>query len=101
MKRRIRIQENINTFISTDATFNSKIQGFEPKSDDFLRYLQVEKYRIDNVESELNTLDKTVENAQPEIRRNSKRLDDLDANQANLVKNLNDTSNQVQDMKRK
>merc|ERR1712228_1019412 len=35
--------------------------------------------------------------AQPEIRRNSERLDDLDAHQANLVKNLDDTSNQVQD----
>ena len=97
MKRRMRIQENINTFISTDATFNSKIQGFEPKSDDFLRYLQVEKYKIDNVESELNTLDKTVKKGQPEIRRNSERLDDLDAHQANLVKNLDNTSDQVQD----
>ena len=33
----------------------------------------------------------------PEIRRNSERLDDLDTHQANLVKNLDDTSKQVQD----
>merc|ERR1711915_398096 len=89
--------ENINTFISTNATFNSQILGLESKSEDFLKYLQVERQRIDNVESELNTLDETVKKAQPEIRRNSERLDDLDARQANLVKNLDDTSNQVQD----
>merc|ERR1711915_452348 len=89
--------ENINTFISTNATFNSQILGLESKSEDFLKYLQVERQRLDNVESELNTLDETVKKAQPEIRRNSERLDDLDAHQANLVKNLDDTSNQVQD----
>merc|ERR1712228_737480 len=70
--------ENINTFISTNATFNSQILGLESKS-------------------ELNTLDETVKKAQPDIRKNSERLDDLDAHQANLVKNLDDTSNQVQD----
>merc|ERR1711915_140532 len=73
--------ENINTFISTNATFNSQILGLESKSEDFLKYLQVERPRIDNVESELNTLDETVKKAQPEIRRNSERLDDLDAHQ--------------------
>merc|ERR1711915_415767 len=61
--------ENINTFISTNATFNSQILGLESKSEDFLKYLQVERQRIDNVESELNTLDETVKKAQPEIRR--------------------------------
>ena len=33
----------------------------------------------------------------PEIRRNSERLYDLDAQQANLVKNLDDISNQIKD----
>ena len=89
--------ENINTFISTNATFNSQILGLESKSEDFLKYLQVERQRIDNVESELNTLDETVKKAQPEIRRDSERLDDIDAHQANLAKNLDDTSNKVQD----
>ena len=89
--------ENINTFISTNATFNSQILGLESKSEDFLKYLQVERQRIDNVESELNTLDETVKKAQPEIRRNSERLEDLEAHQANIVKNLDDSSNQVQD----
>ena len=82
--------ENINTFISTNATFNSQILGLESKSEDFLKYLQVERQRIDNVESELNTLDETVKKAQPEIRRNSERLDDLEAHQINNVKNLDD-----------
>ena len=42
-------------------------------------------------------MDETVKKAQPEIRRNSERLDDLEAHQANVVKTLDDTSNQVQD----
>ena len=88
--------ENINTFISTNATFNSQILGLESKSEDFLKYLQVERQRIDNVESELNTLDETVKKAQPKIWRNSERLNDLEAHQANIVKNLADTPNQVQ-----
>ena len=82
--------ENINTFISTNATFESQVLGLESKSEDFLRYLQVERQRIDNVESELNTLDETVKKAQPEIRKNSERLDDLEAHQINNVKNLDD-----------
>ena len=89
--------ENINTFISTNATFNSQILGLESKSEDFLKYLQVERQRIDNVESELNTLDETVKKAQPEIRKNSERLEGLEAHKANIVKNLDDSSNQVQD----
>ena len=38
-----------------------------------------------------------MKKGQPEIRRNSERLDDLDAHQAKLIKNLHYTSNQVQE----
>merc|ERR1711892_334172 len=89
--------ENINTFISTNATFTNQFLTLETKSEDFLEYLQVERQRIDNVESELNNLDETVKKAQPEIKRNTERIDELDANQTNIGKNLDDTSNQVQD----
>merc|ERR1712128_85200 len=89
--------ENINTFISTNATFTNQLLTLETKSEDFLKYLQVERQRIDNVESELNNLDETVKKAQPEIKRNTERIDELDANQTNIGKNLDDTSNQVQD----
>merc|ERR1712128_53532 len=89
--------ENINTFISTNATFTNQFLKLETKSEDFLKYLQVERQRIDNVESELNNLDETVKKAQPEIKRNTERIDELDANQTNIGKNLDDTSNQVQD----
>merc|ERR1712123_520739 len=89
--------ENINTFISTNATFTNQFLTSETKSEDFLKYLQVERQRIDNVESELNNLDETVKKAQPEIKRNTERIDELDANQTNIGKNLDDTSNQVQD----
>merc|ERR1712106_1293829 len=89
--------ENINTFISTNATFTNQFITLETKSEDFLKYLQVERQRIDNLESELNNLDETVKKAQPEIKRNTERIDELDANQTNIGKNLDDTSNQVQD----
>merc|ERR1711874_758620 len=49
--------ENINTFISTNATFTNQFHALETKSEDFLKYLQVERQRIDNVESGLNGLD--------------------------------------------
>merc|ERR1712115_502737 len=38
-----------------------------------------------------------VQKALPDIKRNTDRIDELDARQTNLVKNLDDTSNQVQD----
>ena len=61
-----------------------------------MKYLQVKRQNIDNVESELNTLDIIVKITQPKIRKNSERLDELEAHQANIVKNLADTPNQVQ-----
>merc|ERR1712106_1220750 len=88
--------ENINTFISTNANFTNQFLTLETKSEDFLIFLQVERQGIDNVESELNNLDETVKKAQPEIKRNTERIDDLDANQTNIGKNLDDPSNQVQ-----
>jgi len=89
--------ENINTFISTNATFTNQFIALETKSEDFLKHLQVERLRIDNVESELNNLGETVQKVQPEIQRNTDRLDELDARHTTLGKNLDDTSNQVQD----
>merc|ERR1712236_191379 len=88
---------NINNFISTNATFNNQLISLETKSEDFLKHLQVERQRIDNVESELNNLDEIVKKVQPEIKRNTDRLDGLDAHHNDLVKNLNETSKQVQD----
>merc|ERR1712128_136688 len=79
--------ENINTFISTNATFTNQFLTLETKSEDFLKYLQVERQRIDNVESELNNLDETVKKAQPEIKRNTERIDEL-----NLTTNLAEKS---------
>ena len=72
--------ENINTFISTHATFNSQICGLEPKSEDFLKYLQVERQMIDNVNSNLNTLEESGKKAQPKIKEKSEILDYVEAN---------------------
>merc|ERR1719495_1576074 len=76
--------ENINTFISTNATFTNQFHALETQSEDFLKYLQVERQRIDNVESGLNGLDETVQKALPDIKRNTDRIDELDARQTNL-----------------
>merc|ERR1712202_60301 len=80
--------ENINNFISSNATFNNQFIALETKSEDFLKYLQVERQRIDN-------LDETVQKAQPEIKKNTDRLDGLDAHHNELANNLNETSKQV------
>ena len=45
----------------------------------------------------MNELDETVQKALPDIKRNTDRIDELDARQTNLGKNLDETSNQVQD----
>merc|ERR1711936_32313 len=82
--------ENINNFISSNTTFNNQFIALESKSEDFLKYLQVERQRIDN-------LDESVQKARPEIKRNTERLDGLDAHHNELAKNLNETSKQVQD----
>ena len=86
-----------NTFISTNVTFTNQFHALETKSEDFLKYLQVERQRVDNVESVLNGLDETVQRALPDIKRNTDWIGELDACQSNLGENLNETSNQVQD----
>merc|ERR1712096_423824 len=80
--------ENINNFISSNETFNNQFIALETKSEDFLKYLQVERQRIDN-------LDETVQKAQPEIKKNTDRLDGLDAHHNELANNLNETSKQA------
>ena len=86
-----------NTFISTNVTFTNQLHALETKSEDFLKYLQVERQRVDNVESVLNGLDETVQRALPDIKRDTDWIGELDACQTNLGENLNETSNQVQD----
>merc|ERR1719495_2735659 len=87
--------ENINTFISTNATFTNQFHALETKSEDFLKYLQVERQRIDNVESGLNGLDETVQKALPDMKRNADRIDELVARQTILDKNNENSSIKV------
>jgi len=82
--------ENINTFISAKDKFNSQILGLESKSEDFLKYLQAERQRIDNVQSKLNTLDETVEKVQPDNVKEIAFLKQMTGNQNNY---LEDTEN--------
>merc|ERR1711892_900840 len=56
--------ENINTFISTNATFNNQFLTLETKSEDFLKYLQVERQRnterIDDLNLSTNLAEKSM-----------------------------------------
>merc|ERR1711874_99632 len=88
--------ENINTFISTNATFTNQFHALETKSEDFLKYLQVERQRIDNMESGLNGMDEIINTAQSEIKKNMEMIDKLFALQADIDKNREETSNQIQ-----
>merc|ERR1712128_249643 len=45
--------ENINSFVSSNAVFSSQISAVETKSDDFIKYLEVERQRIDNIGSDI------------------------------------------------
>merc|ERR1712066_1153846 len=76
--------EHINSFISNNAVINSQISAVETKADDFMKYLEVEKQRIDNIGSDIKNLDKNLGKAVPEIKKNTDRLDNLDSQNRNM-----------------
>merc|ERR1712106_427288 len=55
--------ENINSFVSSNAVFSSQISAVETKSDDFIKYLEVERQRIDNIGSDIENFDEFIQNA--------------------------------------
>ena len=88
----------INTKIKelTD-NFNSQFIALETRSEGFLKYIQVERQRIDNVESGMNHIDGVTQGVSREVKRNTKRLDDMDAHSNDIIKTLNEISKQVKD----
>merc|ERR1712106_299525 len=76
--------ENINSFVSSNAVFSSKISAVETKSDDFIKYLEVERQRIDNIGSDIKNLDDNLGKAVPEIKKNSDKLLSLDVHIENF-----------------
>merc|ERR1712106_101425 len=87
--------ENINSFVSSNAVFRSQISAVETKSDDFIKYLEVERQRIDNIGSDIKTLDENLGKAVPEIKKNSDKLLSLDVHIENFNEFIQNTNKRM------
>merc|ERR1712128_290698 len=87
--------ENINSFVSSNAVFSSQISAVETKSDDFIKYLEVERQRIDNIGSDIKNLDENLGKAVPEIKKNSDRLLSLDVHIENFNEFIQNTNKRM------
>merc|ERR1712130_122858 len=89
--------ENITNIFSNNATISSQINSMENKAEDLLKYLQVERQRIDNLSSDLQDVDENLKKTVPEVKRNTDRLDSIDTTIENLDKKVVITTNKVQE----
>merc|ERR1712106_1117011 len=87
--------ENINSFVSSNAVFSSQISAVETKSDDFIKYLDVERQRIDNIGSDIKNLDENLGKAVPEIKKNSDKLLSLDVHIENFNEFIQNTNKRM------
>merc|ERR1712106_162388 len=87
--------ENINSFVSSNAVFSSQISAVETKSDDFIKYLEVERQRIDNIGSDIKNLDENLGKAVPEIKKNSDKLLSLDVHIENFKEFIQNTNKRM------
>merc|ERR1712106_470168 len=87
--------ENINSFVSSNAVFSSQISAVETKSDDFIKYLEVERQRIDNIGSDIKNLDENLGKAVPEIKKNSDKLLSLDVHIENFNEFIQNTNKRM------
>merc|ERR1712130_809129 len=89
--------ENITNIFSNNATISSQINSMENKAEDLLKYLQVERQRIDNLSSDLQDVDENLKKTVPEVKRNTDRLDSIDTTIENLDQKVVITTNKVQE----
>merc|ERR1711935_1493 len=87
--------ENINSFVSSNAVFSSQISAVETISDDFIKYLEVERQRIDNIGSDIKNLDENLRKAVPEIKKNSDKLLSLDVHIENFNEFIQNTNKRM------
>merc|ERR1711892_460804 len=87
--------ENINSFVSSNTVFSSQISAVETKSDDFIKYLEVERHRIDNIGSDIKNLDENLGKAVPEIKKNSDKLLSLDVHIENFNEFIQNTNKRM------
>merc|ERR1712106_1063372 len=87
--------EKINSFVSSNAVFSSQISAVETKSDDFIKYLEVERQRIDNIGSDIKNLDENLGKAVPEIKKNSDKLLSLDVHIENFNEFIQNTNKRM------
>merc|ERR1711892_992232 len=87
--------ENINSFVSSNAVFSSQISAVETKSNDFIKYLEVERQRIDNIGSDIKNLDENLGKTVPEIKKNSDKLLSLDVHIENFNEFIQNTNKRM------
>merc|ERR1712106_706031 len=87
--------ENINSFVSSNAVFSSQISAVETKYDDFIKYLEVERQRIDNIGSDIKNIDENLGKAVPEIKKNSDKLLSLDVHIENFNEFIQNTNKRM------
>merc|ERR1711935_763116 len=87
--------EKINSFVSSNAVFSSQISAVETISDDFIKYLEVERQRIDNIGSDIKNLDENLRKAVPEIKKNSDKLLSLDVHIENFNEFIQNTNKRM------
>merc|ERR1711915_17615 len=80
--------DEIKTIVSSVAVFTSQISALETKEDDIMKYLDVERKRIDNMGSDIQNLDESIGKAIPNINNNSEKLDALISQLKEIEDNL-------------
>merc|ERR1711915_180123 len=80
--------DEIKTIVSSVAVFTSQISALETKEDDIMKYLDVERKRIDNMGSDVQNLDESIGKAIPNIKNNSEKLDALISQLKEIENNL-------------
>merc|ERR1711915_930310 len=80
--------DEIKTIVSSVAVFTSQISTLETKEDDIMKYLDVERKRIDNMGSDIKNLDESIGKAIPNIKNNSEKLDALISQLKEIENNL-------------
>merc|ERR1712228_782710 len=80
--------DEIKTIVSSVAVFTSQISALETKEDDIMKYLDVERKRIDNMGLDVQNLDESIGKAIPNIKNNSEKLDALISQLKEIENNL-------------
>merc|ERR1712176_917699 len=80
--------DEIKSIVSNIALSNSQLSAIETKEDDIMKYLDVERKRIDIMGSDIQGIDESLGKAIPSIKNNTEKLDDLLSQLKDIQNNL-------------